>query len=164
MKDLFLPETLSQKFKSQVLRWMKLTFIIKTMEAIGEAGRSYDCPSTSTFSPFRSVLPGLAFSRPDKQILPFFKLVSFQIFEILLISWPFLKVYRSLYSRVQNFSFLKTELGIFQLQAPGNPGSGTGLMLKLDGCRYPVSPHVYENFASLSWALAVFFYFFNNKK
>ena len=30
-------------------------------------------------------------------------------------------VYRSLYSKIQDFSFLRTEFGIFQSQAPGNP-------------------------------------------
>ena len=34
-------------------------------------------------------LPGLAFSRPNKQIWPFFKLASLEIFENLLSSWPF---------------------------------------------------------------------------
>ena len=33
----------------------------------------------------------------------------------------FFKVYTSLYSKIKNFSFLKTELGSFQFKAPGNP-------------------------------------------
>ena len=53
----------------------------------------------------------------------FFKLAGLKIFENLSSRWPFL-VYRSLYSKIQNFSDLKTELGIFQLQAPVNPNTG----------------------------------------
>ena len=36
--------------------------------------------------------------------------------------FTFLKAYKILYSEVKNSSFLKTEFGIFQLQAHGNPG------------------------------------------
>ena len=59
-------------------------------------------------------LPGLAFSRPKKQIWPFFNWVGFEIFETLLGGWPFLKVYISFYSKIQNLSFHKTDFGIFQ--------------------------------------------------
>ena len=41
-------------------------------------------------------------------------------FENLLSRWPFLKVYGRLYGKIQNLSFLKTDFGIFYLEAPGN--------------------------------------------
>ena len=65
----------------------------------------------------QSGLPGLAFSWPKKT-----NLVGFDIFEDLLSSWAFLKVSRSFYNKVQNFSLLKTEFAIFHLQAAGNTG------------------------------------------
>ena len=67
-----------------------------------------------------SELPGLAFSRPKNKFVLFFKLVGFEVFDNLLTSLPFksIQVYNS---KIQNFSFFKTEFGIFQLQAPGNP-------------------------------------------
>ena len=55
-----------------------------------------------------------------------------EIFGNLLSSWPFFQVWaylvfglfsKSLYSKIQNLAFLKTEFDLFQLQAPGNPAS-----------------------------------------
>ena len=60
-------------------------------------------------------------SRPPKKFGLFFKLVGLKFFLNLLSVGLFFKVYGSLYSKIQNFSFLKTEFGIFQFQAPGNP-------------------------------------------
>ena len=40
----------------------------------------------------------------------------------LLNGWPFSK---SLFSKVQNLAFFKTEFGLVQLQAPGNPVCGS---------------------------------------
>ena len=51
----------------------------------------------------------------------FKKLVGFKIFGNLLSSCLFLSQQKFIYSQIQNFSFLKTEFGTFQLQAPGNP-------------------------------------------
>ena len=62
------------------------------------------------------------FEAPPPKNWPFLKLVGFEIFKNLLSSRPFSKVYRCLYRQIQKFFFLKTELGIFQLQSPGNPG------------------------------------------
>ena len=50
---------------------------------------------------------------------------------LLLRSWPLFQVwaclvfglfFQSLFSQIQNLAFFKTEFGLFQLQAPGNPG------------------------------------------
>ena len=62
------------------------------------------------------------FRGQKKQLWPFFKLVGFEIFENLLLSWPLLKSIEVYIVKSKIFSFPKTEFGIFQLQAPGNPG------------------------------------------
>ena len=48
----------------------------------------------------------------------YFVLIGLEIFFMKYLA--FLKVYRSLYSKIKTFSFFKTEFGIFKLQAPGN--------------------------------------------
>ena len=57
-----------------------------------------------------------------KTNLTFFKLAGFEIFENLSSSWPFFKSIEVSIVKSKNFSFLKTEFGIFQLQAADNPG------------------------------------------
>ena len=56
------------------------------------------------------------------------------IFENLLSSWSLFQVYaylvfglfsKGLFSKIQNLAFFKTEFGLFQLQAPGNPASAS---------------------------------------
>ena len=54
------------------------------------------------------------------------KSVGLEIFENLLSSWPFLKSIEVSIVKSKILSFLKTEFGTFQLQAPGNPVSTTG--------------------------------------
>ena len=94
---------------------------------------------------FVSGLPGLAFSRPKKQMLPFYNRFASKFLRIY-YEVGLLWVYRSLYSKIQNFSFLKTEFGIFQLQAPGNPG----LYSMYTHTLYTTVPHRRRHI-SLSW-------------
>ena len=118
-----------------------------------------------------SELPGLAFSRTEKQIWPFLKLVGFKIFENLLSSWPLFNSIKVSIVKSKTFSFLKTKFGIFQprscflsLTPPPPPPC-----CKRDDYRRQMGPPVVlaaemDDDDAMSWALSVFLKFFNIKK